>query len=235
MPTLHPAPSVRQIVRLGAFSCHLVEHENDLTLIDTNFAGSHKGVLAEVERIGKPLARVLITHAHSDHVGALDALTAALPDVEVVASARTARLLAGDRSLDPDEAGMKLRGGYTTVKTRPGRLVADGDVVAGFRTIATPGHAVGHVSYLHEPTGHLFSGDALISAGGGLHVSGVFRLRFPFPYFATASLPMAVDSARRLAAQSPTAIFPVHGPAVPDAGPALQRALAEAERAAARS
>lgn len=226
-----PVPRVHQLVRLGLFSCYLVETDDGLTLIDTNFFGSTPGIRAEVERLGKPLRRILITHAHADHVGSLDALAEAFPGIDIAASRRTARLLAGDRSLDADEAGLSLKGGYLTTRTRPNLLVDDGQIVAGFRAIDTPGHAIGHMSWMEITSGYLFAGDALASAGGGLHVTGVFRLGFPFPYFVTASRAQALASARKLAAARPTAIFPVHGRAVLDPAEDLARAIAEAERA----
>lgn len=173
---------------------------------------------------------MLLTHAHADHVGSLDAIKEAFPDAEIVAGRRTARLLSGDRTLDPAEQGLALKGGFATTSTRPSIVVdADGEY-AGFRAIDTPGHAVGHISWLQLDTGYLFAGDAFVSAGGGLHVTGVFRLGFPFPYFATASRTLAVESARRIAELGPTVILPVHGPAVSDPRKDITAAIADAER-----
>ena len=53
----------------------------------------------------------------------LDELHALLPDVEVSISARDARFLTGDHSLDPDEPQDQLRGGYPIVTTKPTRLL----------------------------------------------------------------------------------------------------------------
>ncbi len=229
MAILQSAPGVRQITRLGAFSCHLVEHDDGLTLVDTNFAGSLKAILQQVTQLGKPLRRVLLTHAHADHVGSLDALKAALPGIDVVAGRRTAQLLTGDRTLEPEEQGLSLKGGFVRTSTRPNVVLDDGESHAGFTVVATPGHAVGHVSWLQVETGYLFAGDAFISVGG-LHVTGVFRPSFPFPYFATASHGQAIESARRIAALRPTVLLPVHGPAVPEPAAPIARAIEEAER-----
>lgn len=41
-------------------------------------------------------------------------------------------------------------------------MLADGDIIAaaGLSAVLTPGHTVGHVSYLHPASGTLFVGDA---------------------------------------------------------------------------
>ena len=230
MTILKPAPGVLQITRFGPFSCHLVEHDDGLTLVDTNFAGSLAGIAREVSNLHKPLRRVLLTHAHADHAGSLDAVKAAFPDIDVVAGLRTTRLLAGDRTLDPTEHGLTLKGGFISTATRPNVVLDDGEEFSGFRAIDTPGHAVGHVSWLQLETGYVFAGDAFISAGGGLHVTGVFRLGFPFPYFATASRTQAIQSARKIAALGPTVVLPVHGPAVVEPRGPIGGAISDAEQ-----
>jgi glyoxylase-like metal-dependent hydrolase (beta-lactamase superfamily II) len=225
-----PAPDVLQLTRFGAFSCHLLRDEDGLTLIDTGLPGSAPAIHRAIVGLGAKLTRILLTHAHTDHCGALDAIHALHPGAEIVASPRTAALMAGDRTLPPAEAHLKLRGGFRTCRATPSRLAADGARIGRFRAVFTHGHAPGHVSYLHEPTGFLFTGDALHTAGGRLAVSGEFRPLFPFPSFATWSRPLALESARRLRALAPAALFPAHGPALHDPIPALERAITHAER-----
>lgn len=54
---------------------------------------------------------------------------------------------------------------------RPDRLLADGEIVEGaFRTVATPGHTVGHTAYIHESKRILFCGDALAVVSGKLRL-----------------------------------------------------------------
>ena len=128
-----------RVSRFGIVNSFLVEEDDGLTVIDTMIAGSAKGILAGAEAHGRPIARILLTHAHGDHVGSLDKLHQAVPDAEVIISARDARLLRKDMSLDPGEPEDKLRGSYPGAETeptrtiearRPGRL-AGGDRGAG--------------------------------------------------------------------------------------------------------
>ena len=65
-------------------NCYLVREDDGFTLIDTGIAGSEKIILASTEPFGAPIVRIVLTHAHGDHAGSLDALHAALPNAEVI-------------------------------------------------------------------------------------------------------------------------------------------------------
>src|SRR6266852_804739 len=90
-----------QLTRLVAFNCYLVREDDGFTLIDTNMGGQAHAIMQEASKLGLPIVRILLTHAHVDHVGSLDALHEALPDVQVAISERDVRFLSGDKSLDP--------------------------------------------------------------------------------------------------------------------------------------
>jgi glyoxylase-like metal-dependent hydrolase (beta-lactamase superfamily II) len=139
--------------------------------------------------------------------------------------------MSGNRSLIPEDGGRPLRGGFGTCKTKPTRLIEDGERIGGFVAIFTPGHAPGHVSYFHQDTGYLFTGDAVHTAGGRLAVSGELRWRFPFPYFATWDRELALASVRRLRSLNPRALLPAHGPALMNPAQALEEAIRHAEKA----
>lgn len=221
--------NLTQLTRLFAFNAYLLREADGLTLIDTGLPGSAPQILAAAKALNAPIRRILITHAHNDHVASLDALVAELPDAEVMSSARTARFLAGERSLDPDEAQDVLRGGYTTVATRPTRFIEDGDVVGALRVVASPGHTPGHLSFLDERDGTLIAGDAFHTQAG-LAVTGTMRLLFPFPAMATWHKPSALASAKRLLALKPSRLATGHGRVLENPAVAMAAAIAEAER-----
>ncbi len=90
-------------------------------------------VLAAEAFAGRPLAMVLLTHHHGDHVGGASAV-AARWGVPIAAHARTAQRLAGRVAVT--------------------RELGDGELVDDVRCIHTPGHADGHLCFAH--------GDAVI-------------------------------------------------------------------------
>ena len=76
-----------RLSRYGFVNAYLVEEEDGLTLVDTMIGGSAPRILAAAEQLGRPITTIVLTHAHGDHVGSLDALAERLPGVEVAISA----------------------------------------------------------------------------------------------------------------------------------------------------
>ncbi|PYI50540.1 MBL fold metallo-hydrolase [Paenibacillus flagellatus] len=216
--------------RLFPVNCYLVEEEDGLTLIDAALPYSVKAILRAAGEIGKPISRIVLTHAHDDHVGALDALKEALPGVPVYLSRRDARLLDGDLSLDPGEPDTPIRGGVPKkVKTRPDVLLADGDRIGSLLAIAAPGHTPGSMAFLDTRNRALLAGDAM-QTRGGIAVSGQVKPLFPFPAMATWSKAAALESVRALKRHNPSLLAVGHGRMIVEPLAAIDRAIAEAER-----
>ena len=75
-----------QLTRLGFVNCYLVREEDGFTLIDTGIGGQAQQIIQSAQKLGLPIVRIVLTHAHTDHVGSLDALHEALPDAQVAIS-----------------------------------------------------------------------------------------------------------------------------------------------------
>lgn len=215
--------------RLFPVNCYLVEEDNGLTLIDAALPKSTKKILLAARKIGKPITNVILTHAHIDHVGALDALKEAIPDLRVSISGRDARLLAGDKSLLATEPATPIRGGVPKgIKTAPDILLAEGDRIGSLEVIATPGHTPGSISLLDKRNGVLVAGDAL-QTRGGIAVSGVMKPLFPFPAMATWNKEEALKSALKLRALNPFLLAVGHGKMLENPGQQMDRAIEEAK------
>ena len=215
---------VTRISRFGLVNCYLVREDDGLTLVDTMIPGSAKVIQAAAAKLGAPIVRIALTHAHSDHIGALDALHTLLPAAEVLISSRDARLLAKDMTLDPDEPKTKLAGGYPGADTKPTRTFEEGEAVGSLQVIATPGHTPGHVSFLDPRSNTLICGDAF-STLGGVATSAKVNWKFPLPAFATWNKPIELESAEKLLALHPAHLAPGHGKVVDSPSEQMAKAI----------
>lgn len=214
--------------RVFPVNCYFIEEEDALTLIDAALPKSAKPILDAAEQLGKKIKRILLTHAHSDHIGALDELKEKL-NVPVYISNRDSRLLAGDSSLDSSEPQTPIRGGVPkNIKTVPDVLMKEGDQIGSLIVISTPGHTPGSMSFLDQRTNMLIAGDAF-QTRGGTAVSGVAIPWFPFPAMATWNKDYALQSAKKIYELKPSLLAVGHGELLRAPGAQLEKAINKAE------
>src|SRR3977135_3408982 len=81
----------------GVANAGVVVDDDGITVIDTLMVRSQwEPFAAAVAALGAPVRRVVLTHAHIDHVGG----TRAFPMSKVLASPQTSTLLEGEMPLD---------------------------------------------------------------------------------------------------------------------------------------
>ena len=193
----------------NAINVYLLED----VLIDASTRYATRRILRNLE--GHTLSAHALTHAHPDHQGASHAICEryGVPfwvGEKDVPAAENPDLI-GERQ--PDHFMAQL---FARTMTGPGRGVdralREGDEVAGFRVLDTPGHSAGHVAFWRESDRVLVLGDVLNSADVYTLLPG---LREPRGYF-TPDPAENRRSARRLGALEPTLVLFGHGPAVRD-------------------
>lgn len=225
MEIVQETEKLYRLTRFGLFNSFLVKDENGCaTLVDTNVSGSWQGILQFSRTLGWPIRRIVLTHAHFDHVSSLDELAFTLPGIEVLIGERESRLLRGDFSLDAGEHGKKLFG-FAPTRTRPTNTLVNGEQIGCLRAIACPGHTPGHFAYLDVRDNSLIAGDAFVTQSGVV-AAGVFKWTFPLPAWFSWNGEISARSAAKLRALNPSRLAVGHGKTVVSPSDAMDRAIA---------
>jgi glyoxylase-like metal-dependent hydrolase (beta-lactamase superfamily II) len=132
-------------------------------IIDPGPSSCLAQLLPSLER--DPPRVLALTHIHLDHAGATGTLLRRFPDAEVWVHERGARHMVDPSRLLESATRLygadmeRLWGEFLAVPADRVRVLQGGETLGAFRVAYTPGHASHHVSYLHEPSGHAFTGD----------------------------------------------------------------------------
>ena len=223
MQLVQETKNLVRLTRFGMVNCFLVREDDGLTLIDTSVAGLAPSVCKAAQSLGAPIRRILLTHAHIDHVGSLDALVSEYQGMEFAIGQRESRLLLKDFSLDAGETGKRLMG-FPGVKSQPARLLNDGDRIGSLQAVFSPGHTPGHFAFLDMRDGSLIAGDAFTTQTGVL-AAGTFKLLFPFPALFSWNREVAPESARKLRGLKPERLAVGHGKTIESPLAAMDRAI----------
>jgi glyoxylase-like metal-dependent hydrolase (beta-lactamase superfamily II) len=143
------------------------DSDGGVTVVDAGlkFRPARSRLLAGLSEIGagpEDVRRVVITHAHPDHTGGLAAFLALTGGAGVLAHEREAVYLRDGRS--PRTTRGKTRTFAKVPVTT--EFQHDSLLPGGLRAVHTPGHSPGHTALLHEDTGVLITGDAVMNLRG---------------------------------------------------------------------
>lgn len=210
-----------------AIACHRWEN----ILIDP---GPESSVDHVIDALGDRVPEiVLLTHVHLDHAGGTGRLVERYPDLQVYIHevglphmVDPSRLIASATRIYGDE--MWKWGEVVPVPEANIHPIADGEVVAGFKALHTPGHSGHHLAYLHLETEYAIVGDLV---GQTIHGFDLRVVSTPPP---EVDIEAWLDSLDKLAEHDPvpSTLGLTHFGRVPDVLDSIEAAKNELRRLA---
>jgi len=218
------APGIRRVGSAsGTVNVYLVEEAGEVTIVDAGLPGYYGELPAELAAMGRSLAdvrAVLLTHAHSDHVGFAERIRTER-HVPIRVHEADAALARGEvKPTNQKSGGIRVlpllrfliyglrNGGLGSHPIREVATFGDGAtlyVPGAPHVTLTPGHTPGS-AVLHVPSrGALFAGDALatvsvVSGEAGPQIA-------PFG----SDWPGALESLKRIEGIDASLVLPGHG------------------------
>jgi hydroxyacylglutathione hydrolase len=177
-------------------------------LIDAATRQGERRILRQLE--GRTLSAHALTHAHPDHQGSSHAVCERLGIPLWCGEGDVPAMETPGAIVNPKAPGWlnRIQGRFWTGPPHPvARVLHEGDEVAGFTVLETPGHSAGHVSFWRESDRVLIVGDVL---GNMNFITGIPGLNTP-PDLFTPDPARNRESARRLAALEPALACFGHG------------------------
>lgn len=198
----------------------VVADREGITLVDAGMPMMTKGIMKFIEQLNAgPLQRILLTHGHSDHVGAVKGILKKY-EVPVYAHQIEIPYMEGEVVYPKRK---KLENNIPKTLTRS-LLEEDSKKlkkIGGLTPYFTPGHSPGHVVYYHEQDQILLAGDLFTSKKG--------KLKQPMPAF-TADMKQAVESANIVSRLKPKQLEVCHGNTVLQPSDQLEEYIKTMER-----
>ncbi|MGW7689069.1 MBL fold metallo-hydrolase [Streptomyces asiaticus] len=257
-PGVHRVPLPLPNDGLHAVNVYLLEDLDDdggIVMIDGGWAipearKALEAALAAIDRDPGDISHILVTHIHRDHYTQAVELRRLLgsrvylgagerPGLELldrlrsdqpVGSLRTLRAAGAGELADRIEA--MDHGGYDpSVWEAPDRWLSAGALRFGdreLRVVPTPGHTKGHVVFLDEQRGLLFSGDHVLP-----HITPSIGFELAEP----GGHPLAdyLDSLRLMTRYADARLLPAHGPVADSTHTRVAELLAHHDDRLARS
>ena len=182
-------------------------------LIDAGRRWDRRRIFEQTKHLD--LSLVALTHVHPDHQGAAKAVCEAR-GIGLACHADDVEAMEGRRMVQ--EAGASnpvnklIRAMWEGPPHPVGRVLNEGDEVAGFRVIHAPGHARGEVIFFRDSDRVAICGDVIRNMSYLTTLPGIREPPDDFTYDPACNR----RSIRKLAELEPALVLPGHGPEVTD-------------------
>ncbi len=181
----------------------VVVEKDGIILVDAGIGLMTKGILAFIDKLQAPLKAIVLTHGHSDHVGA----------VKGILKHHTAPVYAHPIEIpfiegkSPYPGRKKAAEVLSEGMAKPLQEDSLGELalIGGLRPYLSPGHSPGHVVYYHEQDQVMLAGDLFTSKKG--------QLRKPMKMF-THDMKEAIASSVIVRKLQPKRLEVCHGDSV---------------------
>jgi glyoxylase-like metal-dependent hydrolase (beta-lactamase superfamily II) len=180
----------RLTITTGSFevNCSILSENGKAWIVDPG--GEAGRIVALLEKKGLEPAGILLTHAHFDHIGGVNALQAAFPGLKLTVHSNDLPVITHPMNcLPPDYPPVAM----------PKNIIGTTDA-PGCEIIETPGHTPGGVCYY-------FPSEKLLLAGDTLFAGSVGRTDLPGGNMAT----LMQSLAKLTSLPGDTLVIPGHG------------------------
>lgn len=188
------------VLELGPLGtcCYIVidQSTNKCAVIDP--ADELSVIISETQKKGLKVEKILLTHMHFDHIGALGEL-ADVTGADIYVGSDDAD------GLSSAHLNLSQMFGHPFVCTHPVKRICDGDVISvgdiQLSVMHTPGHTPGSVCFVNKDENVIFSGDTVFYRSIG-------RTDFP-----GGDYTQIMTSLKRILSLNPgIVLYPGHGP-----------------------
>ncbi len=194
-------------------------------LIDAAFTFMAPNIVGELEELGVEPHYLLLTHSHYDHIGATPFIRKNFPEIKVVASRRTAEILAKPKAIELikslEKEAERSFGEVSDLEFQPFKIdiiVGEGDEIEEFSVLETPGHTRCSVSFVFPEKKIIFVGDA-----AGVIEEGHIRPQF------LSSYDQYVASLQKILKYGDFSLALGHGGIIPEGREFLENSLKKTE------